>query len=242
MIFQQLILEPILQVDDPTRLDATQTFVSPDEGSIIKVEISPDNGVNYFDVTGNDSDDWFLDWAYNSPGTQTIKVRVSTTLSTDLEKDFTLEVVTALEDCLFSFDSDLITKEPEIYCYLKKGRKSFKDVHRCSQRLIMDWLAMQVPVRDCSINTDDGCVPRKLTKKDLYDKEEVRAWSIYQTFMLIFEGLSNQEGDVFSQKMTRYSELMYRARSRSEITVDIDQDGKSDYQENLRTSRLTRRG
>ena len=130
MIFQQLIIESILQVNDPTRFDARQTFASPDAGAITKIEISPDNGANYYDVTNSDPDNWFLDWSYDSVGEKTVKVRIESENDPVSEKDFTIEVITADEDCLFSSDADLFKFEPEIYCFLKRGRKSFLDVHR----------------------------------------------------------------------------------------------------------------
>lgn len=242
MIFHKLNLEEILQVDDATRINASQTFVSPDEGGITLLRISPDNGLTWFDISNIDPEKWYLDWAYDSDGDKVIKLEVTTASNPASEKDFTLNVTSKLDDCLFSSDSDLMKHEPEILCFLRKGRKSFLDVHRCAQKIIIDWLAMQIEVKGCEIDNTDGCVVRKLTKKDLYDKEEVRTWSIYQTLVIIFEGLSNQEGDIYGQKVARYSELMYRARSRSEVTTDFNQDGKSDTRERVRTSRLTRRG
>lgn len=242
MIFHKLNLEDIVQTDDATRIDASQTFVSPDEGAIVLMRVSPDNGVTWYDVTNIDPEKRYLDWAYNTDGDKTIKLEVTTDSSAASEKDFLLSVISKQDDCLFSSDSDLRKHEPEILCFLRRGRKSFLDVHRCAQKIIIDWLAMQIDVKDCEIDTSDGCVVRKLTKKDLYDLEEVRSWSVYQALIIIFEGLSNQEGDVYSQKVARYSELMYRARSRSEVTTDFDQDGKADYKEKMRTTRLTRKG
>lgn len=241
MIFFKLILEEIVQVDDATRLDASDLFVSPDEGAITLLRVSPDNGINWYDITSNDPEKRFLDWAFSSDGDKVIKLEVTTDNSAASEKEFILKVISKLDDCLFSSDQDLLKFEPEITCYLRKGRRSFLDIHRCAQALIIDWLQRQVEVKDCQINIDNGCVKRKLTKKDLWDLEEVRAWSVYQALVLIFEGLSNQVDDVFSQKKERYSELMYRARSRAEITVDYNQDGKADYREKIQTGRLTRR-
>lgn len=240
MIFFKIDVEPVVQVDDAFRI-FSRAFISPDEGSVTLIRLSPDNGTTWIDVTNADPDKTVLDWAYSTPGTQTIKQEITTTNTAATEKDFTVEIVSVEDDCLFSSDQDLKKFEPEIECFLRIGRKSFLDVHRCSQKLILDWLQRQVEVKDCDIDTDDGCVKRKLTCQDLWDKEEVHTWSVYQTLVLIFEGLSNQTDDVFAQKALRYSEHMYRARSRAEITVDYDQDGKADYREKIHTARLTRR-
>jgi len=242
MIFFNLNLEKIVQVSDQTRFIASNTFVSPDEGAITLLRISPDNGATWYDITGVDKDLWFLDWEYEVAGTKTVKLEVTTTNSAATEKDFTLELIAEADDLLFSNDDDLVKMEPEILCFLRRGRASFLDIHRCAQKIIMDWLAMQIKVKDCDISTSDGCVTRKIEKKDLWDVEEVRTWSAYQTLVLIFEGLSNQKDDIFSQKAVRYSELMRAARSRSEVTTDFDQDGTADYREQVRTSFMSRRG
>ena len=242
MIFHKLNLEEIVQVDDATRIDASQAFVSQDEGAITLMRISPDNGATWFDVTNTDPEKRYLDWAFGSDGDKTIKLEITTASNPASEKDFILNVISKADDCLFSSDADLRKHEPEILCFLRRGRRSFLDIHRCSQKIIIDWLAMQINVKDCEIDTANGCVVRKLTKKDLYDLEEVRAWSVYQTLIIIFEGLSNQADDVYAQKVARYSELMYRARSRSEVTTDFDQDGNADYREKISTTRLTRKG
>lgn len=235
MIFFNVVTESIVQVDDMTRIDATKIQVTPDEGNITLVRISPDNGTTWFDVTSTNSDKWFLDWAFSANAEQTIKVEVTTDSSVATEKDYTLTSISIEDDCLFSSDEDLEILEPEIKCYLKRGRCSFLDVHRMSKKIIMDWLQRQIQVKDC-----DGGVPRKLVDKDLFCKEEIKTWSIYQSLLIIFRGLSNQTDDVFRDKLNDYREEMNAARARAEVTVDVNQDGTADYKESLRTAVLTR--
>ena len=239
MIFFNLNFESTVQVEDLTRLDASKTAVSPDEGEITLVRISPDGGTNWYDVTNTDSERIYLDWAFEGEGEKIINLEITTENSLAQEKTYTIDCLSVTDDCLFSSDEDLIKYEPEIKCYIRRGRRSFLDVHRCSQSIIMEWLQRQIEVNDCYDST--GSVPRKLECKDLFHKEEIRSWSVYQTLVLIFEGLSNQTDDVFSQKAIRYSELMYRARSRAEVTVDTNQDGVADNRESTRSSRLVRR-
>ena len=240
MIFHKVMLEPVVQIEDMTRIDAGASFVSSDEGVITLIRISPDNGVNWYDVTAvsGSMTKWFLDWAFATSGIKTIKVEITTTLTAATEKDFTIEVKTKAEDCLFSDDMDLIKFEPEILCYLRKGRCSFLDIHRSAQRMILDYLNLQIEVNDCNYEK----VPRKLTCNDLFSKDEVKTWSIYQTLTLIFEGLSNQVDDIFQRKADDYRKLKDAAKARAEITVDYNQDGTPDKIEKTRTSRLTRRG
>lgn len=236
VIFFNLNHESTVQVEDLTRLDASKTQVSPDEGEITLVRVSPDNGTNWYDITNSDSDRWYLDWAFATEGEKSVVLEITTDNSAAQTKVFVIDALSVQDDCLFSTDEDLVKYEPEIKCYIRRGRCSFLDVHRCSQNIIMEWLQRQI-----EISTDPSCVARKLECKDLYCKEEVRSWSVYQALVLIFEGLSNQVDDVFSQKAARYSELMYRARSRAEITVDFNQDGVADNRESLRSSRIVRR-
>lgn len=239
MIFHKLNKESIVQVNDMTRLDAGSSFASQDEGNVTLVRISPDNGVTWFDVTNasNSTQRWYLDWAYDTDGDKTIKVEITTDTTPATEKDFTLPIISEADDCLFSSDEDLAKFEPEIFCYLRRGRSSYLDIHRCAQKIILDYLNLNIEIRECD---DINQVARKLTAKDLFDKQEVNTWSVYQTLVLIFQGLSNQTDDIFSQKAQSYSQLMNSARNRAEVTVDYDQDGTADKKERLRTSRLRR--
>lgn len=241
MIFHKVTLEPVVQVDDMTRIDAGGSFVSSDEGDITTLRISPNNGVDWFDVTlvSSSMDKYFLDWAYDTAGTQTIQVEITTTLTAATIKSYTLEVLSVEDDCLFSDDNDLVRFEPEVLCYLRHGRSSFLDIHRCAQQIILDYLNLQIEIKDCENPCD---VPRKLVAKDLFCKQEVKTWSVYQTLVLIYEGLSNQVDDIFDKKSIKYTGLMNAARNRAEITVDYDQDGKADKKERLRSSQLTARG
>jgi hypothetical protein len=53
MIFPLVESEPIVQVSDKTRLSAVKSFKSNDEPAISLVEIEPESGSGFINVTGS---------------------------------------------------------------------------------------------------------------------------------------------------------------------------------------------
>ena len=64
-IFPHIELEDIVQVNDRTRLSAIKSFVSKDEAAVTLVEIEPESGSGFIDVTGAKQADWF--WTGSIP-------------------------------------------------------------------------------------------------------------------------------------------------------------------------------
>jgi hypothetical protein len=220
-IFANLKTENIIQVDDKVRLDATQSFVSPNEAAISLVEINPD-GSGFIDVTTN----MYLDWQYNEANEYEASVRV-TTDGDPTTKTITITVISNDDDKLFSDDSLLISHEPDILKWLMDGKSSFNNIHRRSQELILAWL------------DEKGYVDvygNKYTKEAIVDIDEVKQWSTFMTLRLIFESLSNAIDDIFSQKAKKYQILEFQARSRAVLRIDIDGDGIVDTGEQLSIS------
>jgi uncharacterized Fe-S cluster-containing radical SAM superfamily protein len=102
MIFPKLKTESIVQVNDKTRIDARDTFLSPDEAAITLLEIQAEIGGQFLDVTGTS----YIDWQYDTAQEETITLRV-TTDSTPVTITKTLTVISASDDNLFSSDADL---------------------------------------------------------------------------------------------------------------------------------------
>ena len=222
-IFPQLNIENIVQVNDTIRLDATRSYASKDEAAISLVEIEPENGAGFIDVTGSKSTDWFLDWEYSgSSRTVDITVRV-TTDGAPVAFTFNLDVITKADDKLFSTDGDLLQHEEEIFKFLPKGKTSFIYKHRRAQELIIE---------DFNERGVTNFNQKKLTKDDFIDIEEVKQWSIHLTLSLIFADNSNVVGDNFSQKADNYLSMALGHRDRAFFRVDLDGDGQISDNEN----------
>lgn len=145
----------------------------------------------------------------------------------DAESDtkyFYIKVYSEDGDYLFSNDSDLVAHEPDILKWVPDGRASFKNIHRRSQKLIMQWI-------DENGYTDIN--GKKYTKRDLVDVDEVKQWSTFMTLRMIFTGLSNQLDDVFDRKAREALDLENSARKRCVLRIDFDKNGQIDDNENL---------
>lgn len=214
MIFPILKLENVIQVNDKTRLDGTKSYVTPDEAAITLVEIEPEAGAGFYDVTL----DRFLDWQYSSDGEKTVTIRIATD-GAPISSTKTIPAITSEDDHLFSSDEQLTAHEPNILDYVRAGRNSFLDIHRSSQDRILNWLDEH---RIVDINGS------RLTKEAIVNIEEVSNWSKYMTLKTIFEGLSNSVGDVFSVKSKTYEELEVMAKNKSQVRLDLNGDGEQD--------------
>lgn len=142
-----------------------------------------------------------------------------------------IQIATEESDALFSNDSDLISFEPDIMKWLPNGRSSFLDLHRKSQKLIVDWVDRQ-GYRDIENN--------KLTKWAFVDNADVRMWSVYLTLKLFFMGVQNATDDVFKKKADYYHKLEIESRDRALLSLDLDNDGEKDLSlsPDIRSGRL----
>jgi len=212
-IFPFLSVEPTVQVGDRTRLDGTKSFITADEVSILALEIDPGTGT-YINVT----DDKYLDYAWNTSGSKTIRCRVTTSAaSASASISETVSVVTESSDYLFSGDSDLKLHEPDILKWTEDGRNSFLNIHRRAKKLILEYLRREGFV---------DVYGNPYTDAAITDIEEVKQWSIFTTLRLIFEGISNSTEDVFHEKAKRYFEMEQKWRSIALLRLDIDGDGE----------------
>lgn len=222
-IFPRLRFEELVQENDKTRLDASVSFISKDEAAVTLVEIEPNTGDGFVDVTSTKTSDWFLDWVYSTAGTKTVSVRI-TTDGAPQTQTFDLEVVTEADDYLFSDDKDLIGYEKDILKWIKPGRDTWKDYHRKARDLVVKFFD------DKGYIKTDGS---KIEKDDFKDLDEVRQWSACLTLHLIFQNQSNAVDDIFQTKARFYDSKAIDFRTRSVFRLDLDGSGTIEYGENV---------
>lgn len=222
MIFPNLQLEPVIQVNDRTRLDAMKSFVTQDEEAISLVQIRPLAGEDFITVTN----DKYLDWQYSASGTVTVTARV-TAGGASAEINSTLSVVTVAADNLFSTDADLRLHENDILKWVEDGRNSFINIHRRAQKLIIEQLRREG-------FTDINGAP--YTKAAVVDVDEVKQWATFWTLQLIFEGISNSTDDVFAEKASHYSRMRELWGKTALLRLDVDGDGVVDVDEGIDTA------
>lgn len=231
-IFAHLDLEPVVQINDKTRLNASNSFVTPDVSSgITAIKIKPQNNADYINVT----ETGYLDWQYSFAGSQTVRVLVEAgAASASADYSQSIQVVTPITDKLFSTDQDIKLHEPDILKWTEDGRKSFLNIHRRAKKLILEYLRREGYV---------DVYGNPFTDSAIVDIEEVRQWATFTTLRIIFEGISNSTEDVFNEKAKRYFELEQKWRSIALLRLDIDGDGQSEEDEgiDLRSCLVVRR-
>lgn len=220
-IFPSLILEPTVQLNDKTRLDATKSFVSKDEAAVTLVRIKPLAAGSFITVTGTSSKDWYLDWQYSAAATNTVTVEI-TTDGSPTTYSATIDSITSTTDALWASDADLIAYESDIMKWVPAGRNSYLNIHRKAQKLIVDWFAQK------RILQDDGT---RFVASEISPTNEIKLLSIYWALQLIFEGISNKPDDVFAAKAKYYNGLVLELKNSGQIEADFDGSGTVDTAE-----------
>jgi hypothetical protein len=236
MIFPYIETEEVVQIGDRTRLDASKTYASKGLLTITKVEIEPETGAGFIDVTGSKASDWLTDWEYLTAGTKTITIKVTdsdTPTPSEYTRTGTIEVLTEADDALWSTDGDLVAEEPDVLKYVRRGRNTFKDIHREAQRQILQLL-------DRKGYRIQG---RKIVAADLVDKSEAAEMSKYLALYMIMAGQRSQTDDVYQAKADKYMSKYQIASQRQIIGIDLDGDGTVSEGEgvNIATAKLVRR-
>lgn len=222
-IFPVVELEPIVQSGDKTRLDATKSFVTQDEGVVTDVEIEAEAGAGFISVFNSDQKKWYLDWIYSGVSRSvTVSVRVTTT--GDVTSTGSLAILSNADDKLFSSDGDLIAKEGDILKWVKPGRSSFLNVHRQAQVQILQWLD------EGGLRNSDGS---KISKDELLDLSEISGWSRDLVLHILFQSFSNQRDDIFASKADYYKSEYMNRRDKSVIMYDWNKDGQIDIDEGV---------
>lgn len=227
-IFGCILTDDCVQVDDRFRIWADKNSVTPDEDVISMVEVSPDGGITWYDV----SDDLYLDWQYPSEGTYEIQTRVTAGANSET---FTKEITvkTEEEDCLFAGDEDLRGLEPMIYDCLECYRCSYKYIHRQVKKCLMDCLLREGLLWD-------GCEAIDLMR--LKTSHQLRKLATYWALELIFMSFSKSNDDFYYDRAKHYRKLRSEAYSSYRVYFDKDGDGTVESNEYLiRSNRLIRR-
>lgn len=221
MIFPIIKAESILQVGDKTRIFAVESFISGQD-TIDKVEIDPDSSGTYFEVTNPDPENWFLDWLYETPGSKTVKLKITDSALNEKEVTKDIQVLTAEEDALFSNDRELNKYFSGIRSYLPKGKTSYNHIHREVQSIIIDKLDRK-QVRD-----DQG---NRLSKDVFKDNEEVRMWATYLALEIILQDLSNEPGDKWEKDSMLFRDKAEVFEGKSYLRFDTNKDGTVEERE-----------
>lgn len=233
MLFPKISNESVLQVGDKTRIGATRSYVSKDEAALTSVRIDSGDGSGFIDVFGASYRDWYLDYEYATDGTKTVTVEVDNG-SGPVTTSSTIQVLSVVDDNLFSNDDDLRSIKTDVLKWLPDGKSSFNYVHRRAQVEIMKFF-------DLIGKTDRTGL--KLTKAAVVDVDEVKQWSAYLTLMLIYRDFQNSVDDVFKEQAIDFNSEMLKFRKRAYVRLDIDGDGIVDKHEgvNLLSFDLIRR-
>lgn len=222
MIFPNLELEPVVQVNDRTRFNAVKSFATQDESDISLIQIRPTASADFISVTSQG----YLDWQYPASGTFDVTARV-TASAASAQITQQIIVLSEAQDKLFSTDADLQLHESDILQWVPAGRNSFKNIHRRAQKLIIEQLRRNGYV-------DVHGVP--YTKAAFVDIEEVKQWATAWTLQLIFESISNAVDDVFANKAKGYSAMRQTWEGSVLLRLDTDGDGVADVGEGVDTS------
>jgi hypothetical protein len=212
-----------VQVGDQTRLDASSSFVTPDEGEITLIEIKPEASADFFDVTGTK----YLDWAYSTAETKTVSVRI-TTDGSPTTATFTLSAITSATDNLWSSDADLKLYESAINSFLPPGRSTFKNIHRVAKRRIIDWL-------DQNGYFSENNPYEKLADENFTAPEDMREWATHVALSIIFANASTKPDDNAAAQAERYGEMANAASRRVILRLDLNEDGETDDGEGKET-------
>lgn len=224
MIFPVIECDDVVQVGDKFRIMADKTYKTPDMAVWDSVEIEPDTGLGFIDVTGDPTKpkpekNWFLDFQYGSAGTKTISLKVTIGLDVvTVTKQVT--VLTATQDNLFSDDNLLKEVQEDVFRLLPDGRSSFKYKHRAAQNFILDWLWNNGYYKAI------GAGAEPFTKADIIDKEFISDWATYVVLRMLYESNQSQGGDIFRQKAGDFMNKEERAREKFLLKLDVDGDGE----------------
>jgi hypothetical protein len=232
MIFLNCIKEDLVQVNDKTRIDVSKSFVSG--ANITNITIKPSADDSAISVFNTNQERWHLDWAYLTDGEKTITVQATDGTNT-VSQNFTINVISAEDDNLYSNDSHIFAIESELKRYIPQGRNSYINIHREAQSRILNYLDRK------RIWQDNG---EPYTKTQINLHGELRKWSMYEAMLMIYTDLLISVGDKFAEKVNEYKTLRNYERDRGAIRIDKNNNGiidqASEIQE-LKSFRLIKR-
>lgn len=214
-VIGKLLIEREIFQNELTLIDSRPSFVSQDEGEVTKIEIQPDAGSAFHEVTT----DKFLVWAFATLGAKVATLRLTTTKNAvDTVSEFSFNTTVVAVPDLLCKDEDLLAFEPSIMRYLPTGRSSFIRERVRATKRILDHL-WKMGVRD----KDDD----RVDVSDLFEVESMNEWAVNLTLQLIFEGMVTTPGDIYAQKSEEYRKDADTASSICVVklkTDDADQE------------------
>lgn len=237
MIFPSLIFDSLVQEADKFRFLASKSFVG--SGEVLDgIKIYPDfdnNPATFYDVFVVDSpNEWFLDYAYETAGSYTVRLELTTESLATKVKDYTITVISEADDNLQSTDAMLYAYESELIKYLPEGRNSWKYLHRKALEEIIDYLYRNGIYRVDPSTTSNK--PLKIEKEHLIG-DQLTKWSTFETLILIFQDIKSSNIDFFNEKIADYTELRNDARKIAVINYDSNADGVVDEDDIVTSSR-----
>lgn len=146
--------------------------------------------------------------------------RVSVTLdngTTTATKYYYVKVLTEALDALWSKDSDLVSKEPDILSWVPDGRASFINLHREAQSQILEFMDRQGYA---------DALGGDITKWKIAQPSVMKYWSMYCVLKNFFNGQYNAKDDVFKEKAKVYEAQEIAARNKAILELDLDVDGE----------------
>jgi hypothetical protein len=191
------------------------------------------NGTTYASVPGlND-----LTYGLTRAGFITFNERTDEALTTESGTElywykFTLSEAATVSvsgiGVVFSDDEDLKGEYPSIMDFLPSGAETFIRFHESARKAIVKDL------RKNGIKTlaTGATTPGLLTEYDILDKEEVREASKFLALSKVFRWLSDSTGDNWDGLSKEYGAEAAGAISPL-ISIDSDDDGKTDDEEKL---------
>lgn len=226
-LFPVVDVDEVAQVGDRVRILADKSFKNQNETAYSAIEIKPEASASFINVTGDltkpePHKKWYLDYAYDTAGTKTISLKITTSgLSPSIvtvTRD--ISIVTAATDNLFSTDHQLKQIQEDIYKLLPEGRSSFKYKHRAAQKFILDWLW-----NNGYAKTSTTGELTRFTAADIINTEFISDWSAYVVLRMLFYSSSNVPDDIFSKKAEMF--LNNEERAREKVILRLDTDSNS---------------
>ena len=221
MIKPMLKLDSKAQVGEKIRFTGFQSFITPNEPAISKVEFQADAAEPWITVGDPlDKTTWFMDWVYTSVGNKVPSIRITsgTLPGVTATESGAIEIVLAADEKLFCSDESLLPQESDIILWLPEGRSTWNFIHRRVQQRIMEEIDKQ------RIFNVDGS---KITLDQVLDVSQFRDWAIYMALAMIFQSISRSVDDIASEKMKYYEskQFEYMNFCMNLMRVDTNKDG-----------------
>lgn len=220
MIVVNAIHEQTVRVNDSFLIDCSRSLCF-DGSQVDTISIIPESGADTIEIFNNQTELEFGEtvedtkdyiWLYKTPGVKELTVIV--TKGEDSEQEtYSITVLSKEDDVNFSNDNDLRVHESKIDTFLRTGKTSFINLHREVKAEIL---------RDINSKYKD------IEFENIFNKNELIAWSKYRVLELIYESDITNLDDLHIDKRNTYKDLVSTAKSQAVILLDTDLNGEAD--------------